>query len=167
MAGTCLDDSLLDEIHHRLCASESGKIPVTLKYTFSMEEGELAIECSSSAKLLLPSFKMRLVDDGNQFKLFDDFPTQEPTPPQQEQKPATPEPESPPTLATTPAAERLAAIQMENESLYIQGAIPRAMAEKAGVDVDKIDKAANEFASEVLGSISDEQRDELRKKLLR
>jgi len=60
---------------------------------------------------------------------------------------------------TPSPAERIARIRAENESLYREGAITKAQAMRAGVDVDAIDGVREEFegGDDAVGDLSPEE----------
>jgi len=172
-AGVVLDDEILDQIHNRLQAVENGKIPLTLKYEFFIEDGEIHVDISSKCNLSLSQFKLRIKSDGNQMGLFDEDSEEE----QEEQKAETAEPKpkarkkaakkravrkgkakgaekkSPSEAVAnvqaginsrSVAQDRLQVILENNTQLYKDGIINRLQAESAGVDVDAIDAMSNQ-----------------------
>lgn len=148
-AGLALDDDLLDMIHTRLMLTEGkGKIPVTVKYEFEVgDTGELDVTVKSSTAMPLHSVSLRLSSDGSQLTLYDTPVStkdgvEEPEPAQEVamEDPAPPAPTPPARPSPFPSqAERIAQIQAQNEQLYREGALDRAHAMRAGVDVEKVD----------------------------
>jgi hypothetical protein len=69
-----LDEETLDSIYARLINMEGGgKIPLTLKYDFTMTEmGEVGVDIVAKCNLTLQSHRLTLRTDGNQLGLFAD-----------------------------------------------------------------------------------------------
>lgn len=69
-----LGKGILDRIHDRLMTMEGGgKIPLTVKFTFTMtEEGETGVDVVSQCNLNLDKYRISLKTDGHQLLLFDD-----------------------------------------------------------------------------------------------
>ncbi len=69
-----LGKGILDRIHDRLMTMEGGgKIPLTVKFTFTMtEEGETGVDVVSQCNLNLDKYRISLKTDGKQLLLFDD-----------------------------------------------------------------------------------------------
>lgn len=161
-AGMAIDGDLLDMIHNRLMALDTkAKIPVTIKYNFSVDEtGSLAVDISTSASMPLQAFNLRLTSDGKQLRLFADDvddededenqETEEQDNAEEQEEETVPEPavaaEQPAPVKpgarvhTGPSAsDRIAQINAQNEGLYRDKHITRQQAKQAGVDVDAID----------------------------
>lgn len=70
-AGVSINDKILDDIHEQLKASDGAlKIPVTLKYVFSVDDaGVMEAEISASCNLNLYKHTLSLRGDGHQLQL--------------------------------------------------------------------------------------------------
>ena len=69
-AGLALSDEILDTIYSRLMNIEEGKIPLNIKYEFTVsKEGVMEVKVTSACNLALEKFSLSLLSDGNQLSL--------------------------------------------------------------------------------------------------
>ena len=69
-AGLALSDEILDTIYSRLMNIEEGKIPLTIKYDFTVsKEGVMEVKVTSACNLALEKFSLSLLSDGDQLSL--------------------------------------------------------------------------------------------------
>lgn len=150
-AGLAISDEVLDQIHSRLkTAGEKTKIPLTINYTFEVDEnGVFEVSVKSRCNMALDSFKLTLRGDGDQLALpgTETEVVSPPDPPKPKRKvtKAKTETKREPRKGTdepTPAQKRIMEqIHENNEKMYRDGVISAEEARRVGVDVDAMDAA--------------------------
>lgn len=159
MAGMAIDNATLDAIYERLMNVEEGKIPLTLKFVFSVDkEGQLEVSFKAQCNLTLHSYSVNLRSDGRQLTLpmaEEPIVMEATTPEPKAARPSVrdlgdpaytpPDPVPVPGAGADAASERVKAriegLRRQAEDLYRQGKITVKQAKLAGVDVEALERA--------------------------
>ena len=139
-----LDETTLDTINARLLNIEGGgKIPLTIKYDFTIDDlGVMGVDITAKCNLILHSLNVSLTTDGNQLRLFKEANESvaakaEPvTPPVPEKKASKAKPAKKKPAKKAKAVKKKAKAVSTTEDLVVESmkasaSIPRGDASKA------------------------------------